>query len=71
MTSPASDTFQIQPTSVRAGQTATLSGQGCTEPGARASTAPTVFFGLIGVATPDSSGQAAVILVHGVSEATR
>lgn len=37
VTSPASDTVQIQPTSVRAGQTVTLSGQGCTKPGVRAS----------------------------------
>jgi hypothetical protein len=36
VTSPASDTIQIQPTSVRAGQTVTLSGQGCTKPGVRA-----------------------------------
>jgi hypothetical protein len=37
VTSPASDTFQIQPTSVRPGQTVTLSGQGCTTPRVKAS----------------------------------
>ena len=37
VTSPASDTFRIQPSSVRAGQTVTLSGQGCTKAGVRAS----------------------------------
>jgi hypothetical protein len=37
VTSPASDTFQIQPTRIRAGQTVTLGGQGCTAPGAAAS----------------------------------
>jgi hypothetical protein len=35
--SQVSDTFQIQPTSIRAGQTVTLSGRGCTVPGVRAS----------------------------------
>jgi hypothetical protein len=37
VTSPASGTVQIQPSSVRAGQTATLGGQSCTAPGAAAS----------------------------------
>jgi hypothetical protein len=37
VTSPASDTVQIQPTSVRPGQTVTLSGQGCTTPRVKAS----------------------------------
>jgi hypothetical protein len=37
VTSPASDTFRVEPTSVRAGQTATLRGQGCRAPGVTAS----------------------------------
>jgi hypothetical protein len=37
VTSPASGTFQIQPTRARAGQTVTLTGQGCTKAGVGAS----------------------------------
>jgi hypothetical protein len=55
VTSPASDTFQIQPTSVRAGQIVTLGGQGCTTPGVRASE----LLVTIDVETPDGNDRVA------------